>query len=95
MSADVTDVTDGAVAPDLSSSSQLDTEVTQAPHLQLVDKEEPATPKPAARQVNVSSEADAIDLLDYAGPSVAKRVIPLVVGLIVVLFVLRWLRRRS
>lgn len=89
------DVTDGAVAPDLPPSTSLDTDGTPAPHLQLVDKQEPAAAKPAARQVNVSSDAEAIDLLDYAGPSVAKRVIPLAVGLIVLLLVIRALRRRN
>lgn len=99
------DVTDGAIAPDLPPSSSLDTDVAAAPHLQLVGEDKPpaapeppaapAPPKAPARQVNVSSEAEAIDLLDYAGPSVAKRAIPLVLGLLVVFFVVRRLRRRS
>ena len=35
-----------------------------------------------------------IDLLDYAGPSVAKRVIPLVAGAVALFLLIRWLRRR-
>lgn len=86
------EVTDGAVAPDPPTSAQLETEVT--PRLQLVPEEQQPTAKPAQRQVNVSAEAEAIDLLDYAGPSVAKRVLPVFVGLLVAFVVIRRLRRR-
>jgi hypothetical protein len=67
-----------------------------APHLQLVD-EPAAAPEPAkqARQVNVTSEADAIDLLDYAGPSVAKRLIPVLAGVLGVVLLVWRLRRRG
>lgn len=84
------DVTDGAVAPQVNSNNQVDAEA--APRLQLVDQK-PA--KPAPREVNVTSETDAIDLLDYAGPSVAKRAIPLVAGLLAILVLIRVLRRRG
>jgi carbon monoxide dehydrogenase subunit G len=50
--------------------------------------------RPAARQVNVSSETDAINLMDYAGSSVAKRLIPVVLGLLAVFIVVRRLRHR-
>jgi carbon monoxide dehydrogenase subunit G len=53
-----------------------------------------ATPKPAARQVNISSEAEAMDLMDFAGASVAKRAIPVVLGLLAVFIVVRRLRHR-
>lgn len=86
------EVTDGAVTEQPPTTGTLDTEV--APRLQLVPEDKPAA-KPAAREVNVSSEAEAIDLLDYAGPSVAKRAIPLVLGLFAVFFVIRRLRRRG
>jgi uncharacterized protein len=61
-----------------------------------VAESEPAKPRlapvapPAER-----SESEPIDLLAYAGPSVAKRVVPLVVGLLVLLAVFRLLRRRG
>jgi uncharacterized protein len=45
-------------------------------------------------QVVAESETEPIDLLDYAGPSVLKRAIPLVAGIVVLLLVIRWLRRR-
>ncbi|MGH3916994.1 MAG: SRPBCC family protein [Pseudonocardiaceae bacterium] len=37
---------------------------------------------------------DEIDLLDASGPGVAKRVVPAIGGLVLLLLVLRWLRRR-
>lgn len=84
------DVTDGAVAPQATSNSHVDAEAT--PRLQLVDQK-PA--KPAPREVNVASETDAIDLLDYAGPSVAKRAVPLLAGLLAIFVLIRVLRRRG
>jgi carbon monoxide dehydrogenase subunit G len=51
-------------------------------------------PKPVARQVNISSETDAINVMDYAGSSVAKRLIPVVLGLLAVFVVVRRLRHR-
>jgi carbon monoxide dehydrogenase subunit G len=93
------DVTDGAVAAEKPSSTELDTEVAASPHLSLVGEQEsaPAAPatKPAPRQVNVTSETEAIDLMDYAGPTVAKRLIPAVLGLVAVLLLIRRLRRKS
>jgi carbon monoxide dehydrogenase subunit G len=88
------EVTDGATAPEVPAASTLE----PAPHLQLVAEQEqpaPAAPEPAARQVDVSSEAEAIDLLDYAGASVAKRAVPAVAALLVLVFVIRWLTRRK
>jgi carbon monoxide dehydrogenase subunit G len=40
-------------------------------------------------------ESEPIDLLAYAGPSVIKRVVPLVAGLLVLVVVFRLLRRRG
>lgn len=40
-------------------------------------------------------ETAPIDLLDYAGPSVAKRLVPLVLGLLALFVVIRRLRRRG
>ena len=57
-----------------------------APRLQLVEE-------PPARKVVAPAETEAIDLLDYAGPSIAKRLIPAVLGLIVLILVIRRLRR--
>jgi carbon monoxide dehydrogenase subunit G len=60
-----------------------------APRLHLVDEA-----KPGPRKITAPAEAEAIDLLDYAGPSVAKRLIPAVIGLIVLILLLRRLRHR-
>lgn len=55
---------------------------------------EPAA-KPKLTAVDPEPESEPIDLLAYAGPSVAKRVVPLVVAVVVLLAVFRLLRRRS
>ena len=64
-------------------------ETDGSPRLQLVGEQESAP-----RQVGVSSEAEAIDLLDYAGASVAKRLVPALLGVLAVLFVVLRMRRR-
>lgn len=46
------------------------------------------------RPLRVAREDDAIDLLEVAGPSVAKRAVPAVGGLVALLLVFRMLRRR-
>lgn len=76
-------------------------DATDGARLQLVGDEEsepaPAaapTPKSAPRQVNISSETEAVDLMDYAGSSVAKRLIPVLLGLLAVFIVVRRLRHR-
>ncbi|MFS2295456.1 MAG: SRPBCC family protein [Actinomadura sp.] len=46
------------------------------------------------RPLRVAREDDAIDLLEVAGPSVAKRAVPAVGGLVAVLLVIRLLTRR-
>ncbi|HEX3786451.1 MAG TPA: SRPBCC family protein [Pseudonocardiaceae bacterium] len=86
-----------------TSTPSVTADAADGAHLQLVGEQEsepapaepkPAAPKPAARQVNISSEAEAIDLMDYAGSSVAKRVIPVLLGLLAVFIVVRRLRHR-
>ncbi|HEX3779988.1 MAG TPA: SRPBCC domain-containing protein [Pseudonocardiaceae bacterium] len=42
----------------------------------------------------VESETEPIDLLDYAGPSVLKRAVPALAGIVLLLLLIRWLRRR-
>jgi carbon monoxide dehydrogenase subunit G len=79
--------TDGATA------RQPEPEPAGSPRLQLVGEQESA-PKAPAKQVNVSSEAEPIDLMEYAGASVAKRVVPAVLGVLAVVFVVLRLRRR-
>jgi carbon monoxide dehydrogenase subunit G len=54
-----------------------------------------AKPRLAAVEPEPAPETEPIDLLAYAGPSVAKRVVPLVVAAVVLLAVFRLLRRRS
>ncbi|MGP4024757.1 SRPBCC domain-containing protein [Actinomadura sp. 3N407] len=46
------------------------------------------------RPLRVAREDDAIDLLEVAGPSVAKRAVPAAGGLVVLLLVFRFLTRR-
>lgn len=80
-------------ATDGATARQPENDPADSPRLQLVGEQESA-PKAPARQVNVSSETDAIDLMDYAGASVAKRAVPAVLALLAVLFVVLRLRRR-
>jgi carbon monoxide dehydrogenase subunit G len=58
-----------------------------------VRADEPTSAPPKLRVV-AEPEVEPIDLLDYAGPSVAKRVIPLVAGAVALFLLIRWLRRR-
>ena len=58
-----------------------------------VSTDEPPTTPPKLRVV-AEPKVEPIDLLDYAGPSVAKRVVPLVAGLVVLFVLIRWLRKR-
>jgi carbon monoxide dehydrogenase subunit G len=53
-------------------------------------------PKPAPPKLHVVEEpqVEPIDLLDYAGPSVLKRALPLVAGAVVLFLLIRWLRKR-
>jgi uncharacterized protein len=55
-----------------------------------------AAPVPSApvAPAPVASETEAIDLLDYAGASVAKRLIPALVGVFLLVLLIRRLRRR-
>lgn len=57
--------------------------------------ESAAKPRLAAVEPEPAAETEPIDLLAYAGPSVAKRVVPLVVAAVVLVVVFRLLRRRS
>ncbi|MGH3910796.1 MAG: SRPBCC family protein [Pseudonocardiaceae bacterium] len=55
----------------------------------------PATPRAAATSVRPAVPTDdEIDLLDAAGPAVAKRVVPAVGALGLLLLIIYWLRRR-
>ena len=60
-----------------------------------VRAEEP-TPTPPKLHVvaEPAPQVEPIDLLDYAGPSVLKRVLPLVAGAVLLFLLVRWLRRR-
>jgi len=57
-------------------------------------QERPTPVQPAPPRLAPPPVTDEIDLLDAAGPAVAKRAIPAVAGLMVLTLVLRWLRRR-
>ena len=54
--------------------------------------DEPVPGPPKLRVVE--PQVEPIDLLDYAGPSVAKRVLPVVAGLVLLFLLIRWLRKR-
>lgn len=54
----------------------------------------PAAAQPTPMRPVPEQAVEEIDLLDAAGGAVAKRVIPLVAGLLIVLLVIRWWRRR-
>jgi uncharacterized protein len=75
------------VAPEAAPAAAAGTSGTTQPAA------ERAKPKLAA--VEPRPETEPIDLLAYAGPSVAKRVVPLVVAVVLLLAVVRLLRRRS
>lgn len=81
----------GAAPPQPASGA----EPAAAAPAPLADAPREATQPSAARGRQVTSPAqdDAIDLFDVAGPSIAKRVIPLAIVLLIVL--LFWRRRRS
>jgi carbon monoxide dehydrogenase subunit G len=81
----------GAAPPQPASGA----EPAAAAPAALADAPGEATQSSSGRgpQVTSPSEGDAIDLFDVAGPSIAKRVIPLAIVLLLVL--LFWRRRRS
>jgi carbon monoxide dehydrogenase subunit G len=62
-----------------------------------VTQSEPTKPRLAAvqQEPEAQPESEPIDLLAYAGPSVVKRVVPLVAVLVVLVAVIRLLRRRG
>ncbi|GAA1810980.1 SRPBCC family protein [Actinomadura chokoriensis] len=53
-----------------------------------------AAPERPARRLHVTDGDDAIDLLEVAGPSVAKRAVPALGGLVALLLAIRFLVRR-
>lgn len=57
-------------------------------------EEAPERPARAERPLRVAREDDAIDLLEVAGPSVAKRAAPAIGGLVTLLLVVRFMVRR-
>lgn len=84
-----------ALTAELPQAQELPAEPTPAPRLQLVSEPEPAPePAPKPAPAPVASETEAIDLLDYAGASVAKRLIPALVGVLLLVLLIRRLRRR-
>ncbi|WP_199487322.1 SRPBCC family protein [Actinomadura spongiicola] len=57
-------------------------------------RDESAEPVKRERPLRVAREEDAIDMLELAGPSVAKRAAPAVGGLVAVLVAIRFVTRR-
>ncbi len=68
--------------------------VTSAKPEEPADKPGPVKAAPS-RPLHVATKDDAIDLLEVAGPSVAKRAVPAIGGLVAVLLAFRFLRRRK
>jgi hypothetical protein len=54
----------------------------------------PVTPEGGVRKID-SKEAEPIDLMDAAGSSVGKRVVPIIAGLVVVVAIRRIFKRRK
>ena len=54
-----------------------------------------ALPSSSATRLRPVPAADEVDLLDLAGQPVLKRILPAIAGVLLVLLVLRWLRRRG
>jgi carbon monoxide dehydrogenase subunit G len=79
-------VADGAAAADDSAVTAA-ADVPERPTHLHETADTPERPRPAAA-------ADEIDLVDFAGRSVLKRAAPVVAGVLAVVLVLRWLRRR-
>jgi len=77
-----------SAAPPLPPTTSATPEAAPAPATPLPPQTEPARPAPPRR------EAEPIDLLDVAGGSVAKRALPLVGVLVVLLLIVRWRRAR-
>lgn len=74
---------------------EAETGVASATPEESADKPGPAKAAPARPPLHVATKDDAIDLLEVAGPSVAKRAVPALGGLIAVLLAFRFLRRRK
>ncbi|WP_246179184.1 SRPBCC family protein [Actinomadura decatromicini] len=76
------------------------TSETLAPVSDITPPERKAEPEPEPverkreRPLRVARDDDAIDLLEVAGPSVAKRAVPAVGGVVAVLLAVRFLARR-
>ncbi len=91
----------GCLATELSGSYAEDeapaggATMESAPTSDISRSSEP-TPQPTApTMLRPVAAADEIDLLDLAGQPVLKRVLPAIAGVLLVLLVLRWLRRRG
>lgn len=69
--------------------------VTSAKPEEPADKPGPVKAAPSRPPLHVATKDDAIDLLEVAGPSVAKRAVPAIGGLVAVLLAFRFLRRRK
>jgi carbon monoxide dehydrogenase subunit G len=90
---------DAAESPKLSvvESDRAEAAATGAAAGRAAARSAPPTAesKPKLAAVEPQPESEPIDLLAYAGPSVVKRVVPLVVALVVLVAVFRLLRRRG
>lgn len=90
-----------AAPPESAAAPEAPEAAAPAPEAAAPAPEAASPPQSAAapaerreRPLRVAREDDAIDLLEVAGPSVAKRAVPAVGGLVAVLLVIRLLTRR-
>jgi carbon monoxide dehydrogenase subunit G len=83
-----------AEGPAEAAEPEAETAVASAKPETAADKPGPVKAEPSRPSLHVAKEDDAIDLLEVAGPSVAKRAVPAVGGLVALLLAFRFLRRR-
>ncbi|WP_067454453.1 SRPBCC family protein [Actinomadura macra] len=82
--------------PTSSSASEAEhpAKADPAPQKAKADSAEPVTPTSDQPAEKHTQSDDAIDLLEFAGPSLAKRAVPAMGGLVVLAVAVRYLTRR-
>lgn len=83
-----------AAPPESAAAPEAPEAAASAPEAASPPQSAAAPAERRERPLRVAREDDAIDLLEVAGPSVAKRAVPAVGGLVAVLLVIRLLTRR-
>lgn len=83
-----------AAPPESAAAPEAPEAAASAPEAASPPQSAAAPAERRERPLRVAREDDAIDLLEVAGPSVAKRAVPAVGGLVAVLLLIRLLTRR-